>query len=308
MRTTSLLSGTAALALSALLFTACNSEDDTLPVTSSEYVTIQPSVSGEVITRAGSTYGQTGDKLYLYYNDAGNTTDGRYADFRFDGAIWDLGVKSMKWTVLHELAAGNEHSFYASAPVEAPTAANAVNTDQSAPSGYKTSDLLIAYKKIPKAAAADKYTALSLDMKHVLAKLTIEVNAKAIENAVIKSVIIRDAVTTYTTAYTASEETPAKTTVNGSDKADIKPLVNGSVYNAVLPAQAIQESNGITIVIEVGSQTFTYKPAEAINLSAGKNTTLKLRLAGTGVILGDVSVSGWGEGDVKEGNIEADQP
>lgn len=305
MRTTSLLSGTAALALSALLFTACNSEDDTLPVTSSEYVTIQPSVSGEVITKAGSAYGQTGDKLYLYYDEAGNATNDQNADFRFDGAIWDLGVKSMKWTTLHE-AAGSNLPFYASAPVEAPTAANAVNTDQSTASGYKTSDLLIAYKKIAKAESADKYTALSLDLKHVLAKLTIEVNAKAIENAVIKSVTIKNAVAAYTTSYTASEETPAKTTVSGNDKADIKPLVNGSVYNAVLPAQAIQETNGITIVIEVGSQTFTYKPAEAINLSAGKNTTLKLRLAGTGVILGNVSVSEWGEGDVKEGNIEAD--
>lgn len=307
MRTKSLVSGTAALAFSALLFTACNNENDPLPVTSSEYVTIQPSVSGEVTTKAGSAYGQTGDKLYLYYDEAGNTTDSHYADFRFEGAIWDLGTKSMKWSTLHEAATG-DLAFYASSPVAAPTTATAVNTDQSTASGYKTSDLLIAYKKIAKAESADKYTALSLDLKHVLAKLTIEVNAKAIDNAVINSVTIKDAVAAYTTNYTASEETPATTTVSGDNKADIKPLVNGSVYNAVLPAQVIQETNGITIVIEVGSQTFTYKPKEAINLSAGKNTTLKLRLAGTGVILGDVSVSEWGEGDTKEGNIEADQP
>ena len=65
MRTKQIVSGTAALALSALLFTACNNENDPTPAISSKYVTIVPTVTGEVITKASSSYGQTGDPLYL---------------------------------------------------------------------------------------------------------------------------------------------------------------------------------------------------------------------------------------------------
>ena len=51
---------------------------------------------------------------------------------------------------------------------------------------------------------------------------------------------------------------------------------------------------------------FKGKTATAINLLQGKNTTLKLRLNGEGVILGDVTVSDWGEGDTESDNITAD--
>ncbi|KKB50211.1 hypothetical protein HMPREF1212_03371 [Parabacteroides sp. HGS0025] len=305
MKTRSLVSGTAALALSALLFTSCSNEDDPVPAISSQYVTIAPSVSGEVITRAGSAYGEDGDKLYLYYNTAGSTTANQFADFRYDGTIWDLGTTKMKWSDLHSAASGNL-PFYATAPVIAPTTATKVETDQSSTAGYKKSDLLVAYKEIAKAGDATKYTALDIDMKHVLAKLTIEVNAKAIDGATINSVTIKGAVPDYTVAYSSSEVTPATTAADGSDKAEIKPLQNGTVYSAVLPEQAIKKTDGIIIVISVNDKTFTYQPTDAINLQQGKNTTLKLRLSGEGVALGDVTVSDWGKGDTTQGNIEED--
>lgn len=307
MKTRSLVSGTAALALSALLFTSCSNEDDPVPAISSQYVTIAPSVSGEVITRAGSAYGEDGDKLYLYYNTAGNNTDNQSADFRNDGTIWDLGTTKMKWSDLHTAATSNPTlPFYATAPIQAPTSAAKVEADQSSTAGYKKSDLLVAYKAVAKATDG-KYNALDIDMKHVLAKLTIEVNAKAIDGATINSVTIKGAVPDYTVAYSSSEVTPATTTtVNGSDKAEIKPLQNGTVYSAVLPEQAIKKTGGITIVISVKDKTFTYQPTDAINLQQGKNTTLKLRLSGEGVALGDVTVSDWGKGDTTQGNIEED--
>ncbi|WP_455639442.1 fimbrillin family protein [Parabacteroides sp.] len=305
MKTKSLVSGTAALALSALLFTSCSSEDDPTPAISSQYVTIAPSISDEVITKAGSAYGETGDKLYLYYNTAGNTTADQFADFRYDGTIWDLGITKMKWTTLHDAVSGNSIPFYATAPVQAPTTVTKVEADQSSTAGYKNSDLLVAYKAVAKATDG-KYNALDIDMKHVLAKLTIDVNAKAIEDAVINSVTIKDAVLGYKVTYSSSEDTPATTKVDGNTTAEIKPLVNGTVYSAVLPAQAIQKTAGITIIISVNDKTFTYQPTDAINLQQGKNTTLKLRLSGTGVALGDVTVSEWGEGDTTSGNIEED--
>lgn len=306
MRTKQILSGTAALALSALLFTACSNENDPTPAISSEYVTIAPTVTGEVITKAGSSYGQTGDRLYLYYKTAGSSTTGQYADFRYDGAIWDLGADKMKWADIHTAETDVTISFYATAPVAAPTGATKVETDQSTAGNYNNSDLLVAYTSIVKAGDATGYTALSLDLKHALAKLTIEVNAKAIDNPVIKSVTIKDAVADYTVAYNSSEAIPATTAVQGSNKVDIKPLANGSIFSAVLPVQTLQKTSGITIVIAVGDKTFTYQPTEAINLLQGKNTTLKLRLNGTGVVLGDVTVSDWGEGDIKSDNITAD--
>jgi len=199
MRTKQIVSGTAALALSALLFTACNNENDPTHAISSKYVTIVPTVTGEVITKASSSYGQTGNQLYLYYNTAGNTATGQYADFRYDGAIWDLGADKMKWATIHAAATGSI-PFYATAPVAAPTTAK-VETNQSTADKYKNSDLLVAYTSIAKAASDDKYTALSLDLKHALAKLTIEVNATAIDNPVIKSVTIKDAIADYTVTY-----------------------------------------------------------------------------------------------------------
>lgn len=306
MKTRSLVSGTAALALSALLFTSCSNEDDPVPAISSQYVTIAPSVSGEVITRAGSAYGETGDKLYLYYNTAGNDNSDQFADFRYDGTIWDLGTTKMKWSDLHSAAASNPTlPFYATAPIQAPTTAAKVEADQSSTAGYKNSDLLVAYKAVAKATDG-KYNALDIDMKHVLAKLTIDVNAKAIEDAVINSVTIKNAVLDYKVTYSSSEVTPATTTADGSDKVEIKPLQNGTVYSAVLPEQAIKKTDGIIIIISVNDKTFTYQPTDAINLQQGKNTTLKLRLSGEGVALGDVTVSEWGKGDTTQGNIEED--
>ena len=82
--------------------------------------------------------------------------------------------------------------------------------------------------------------------------------------------------------------------------------MNGTIYSVVLPEQAIQKTDGITIVISVKDKTFTYQPTDAINLQQGKNTTLKLRLSGEGVALGDVTVSDWGKGDTTQGNIEED--
>lgn len=309
MRTKQILSGTAALALSALLFSACNNESDPTPAISCEYVTVAPTVTGEVITKAGSSYGQTGDKLYLYYKTAGSSTSDQHADFRYDGAIWDLGTDKMKWETIHTAASGATGTpipFYATAPVPAPTAATQVETDQSTADNYINSDLLVAYTSIAKAENAAKYTALSIDLKHALAKLTIEVNAKALEDAVINSVTIKNAVADYTVRYDASEAIPATTTVSGDTKNEIKPLQSGSVFSAVLPVQAIQKTSGIIIVISVGDKTFTYQPDNAISLQQGKNTTLKLRLNGTGVVLGDVTVSDWGTGDTKDDNIAAD--
>ena len=316
MRTSKVLGNLSTLALSALLFTACSNDDTLSPVANSAYVTVAPSVSGEVITKAGSAYGQNGDKLYLYYETAGSSTANQYADFRYDGTIWDLGTHSMKWTDLVTAAgAGNPIKFYATAPIQAPTAATAIEADQSIAANYKNSDLLVAYKEVAQISeGSGSYSALAIDLKHVLAKLTIEVNAKAVENATIQSVVIKDAIAAYTVSYTGSENAPATTAVEGSDKKEIKPLVDpsGSTFTSILPAQAIQKADGINVVITVfdGSkaQTFTYQPDNAVTLLQGKNTTLKLRLAGTGVILGSVTVSDWDNGETAEDNIEADKP
>lgn len=309
MKTKSFLSGTAALALSALLFTSCNNDDTPEPAISSEYVTIAPSVTGEVITKADDVaYGEQNDKLYLYYNTAGNSTDNQSADFRFDGSIWDLGTKKMKWSTLHNAEVGTTLSFYATAPIPAPTAATSVEANQSTAANYIKSDLLVAYQPVTK-AATPKYDALPITLKHVLAKLTIEINAKALgDNATISKVTIQNAITAYTTDYSPASGIPATTTVEGSDKIDVTPLpANNSVYTAILPAQAIQETKGITINIATGDgKSFTYQPANAINLLQGKNTTLKLRLAGEGVILGTVELTEWEDGTTTEGNIDAD--
>lgn len=308
MKTKSFLSGTAALALSALLFTSCNNDDTPELAISSEYVTIAPSVTGEVMTKADVAYGQEHDKLYLYYNEAGNNTADQFADFRFDGSIWDLGTKKMKWSTLHDAATqADKLNFYATAPIPAPTTATSVEADQSSTTNYINSDLLVAYQSVTK-AATPKYDALPITLKHVLAKLTIEINAKALENSTISTVTIQDAITAYSINYNPASNDPAITTVNGNDKIDVTPLpVNNNVYTAILPAQAIQKTEGITINIVTGNgQSFTYQPAEAINLLQGKNTTLKLRLAGEGVILGTVNVTDWEDGTTTEGNIDAD--
>lgn len=217
----------------------------------------------------------------------------------------------MKWTTLHNTATQanvDKLNFYATAPIPAPTTATNVEANQSNAADYIKSDLLVAYHEIAK-QDDKKYTALPITLKHELAKLTIEINAKALgEGATISKVTIKDAITAYTTKYSPASGTPAATTADGSDKKDVTPLpVNNSVYTAILPAQAIQETNGITINIATGDgQSFTYQPTDAINLLQGKNTTLKLRLAGEGVILGTVELTEWGDGGTTEGNIDAD--
>lgn len=99
---------------------------------------------------------------------------------------------------------------------------------------------------------------------------------------------------------------PPRQTTDGSTTTEVTPLANGSIYTAILPAQLIQAETGITVEIAADGQTFTYKPSKPISLIQGKNTTLKLRLAGNGVILGDVTVSDWGDGETASGNVSAD--
>lgn len=139
-------------------------------------------------------------------------------------------------------------------------------------------------------------TAVNLDFKHVLSKLTVIVEpgtgftADELDQSVIK---LEDVKTTATFEYTDNNGF-AKMAPLGAAVADFTSgaLAKTAVqYTAIIPSQSL---SSIKFSLANGGATYTY--STAVNLAQGKETTLTLTLNKTGIDNGNINVADWTTG------------
>lgn len=320
----------AALYLSCTLavLTACTSNEDPLTPKEKTPVGINPTITGEVVTKTDANYepADGAKKIYMYYKDGDNTKEQEKGIYAY-GSGWATDTDGeLYWDDLN--AVDGAYAFWAVSPNDLSNGATgAVETDQSATNNLTNSDLLMAYT-----ANVTKQNAVALTFKHMLSKLTVKVKVGDVNGFSASAVSIKNAIKDYTVTYgSPSAETPAtvaKATSEDISATAITPKSEddgtyGSnkkmkVYSAILPMQTIgdgaDEAN-IEIKITVGSanpkteNTYTYKPSSGskITLAQGKHTILTLTISGTKVELGEVKVTNW-TSEEKTGDIEIDTP
>lgn len=303
---------------------SCSTEDDNLPKEKTP-VGITATLTGEVETKADANYTPAADtKIYMYYKNGANTTATEKAIYTYSNSTWNTANQltdagnCIFWDDLGKVS--ENYPFFAISPTDVGATSSAVLENQNTGTNLETSDLLMAYT--PNTNFKDK---VNLVFKHMLAKLTIKVDLKAVANAssVTVAAVINKAVKDYTVDYapiTISANTPA-TVTKGSSTASITPkTVTGTSttreFTAVLPAQDIQKSLAtITITVtQPGSgtatnYTYTYQPeaASKVALEQGKETTLTLTIKGTVVELGSITVTNWTP-KTATGDITIDNP
>lgn len=306
-------------------FTSCSGQEDILSPKGKIPVGITASIEGEVATKAtDSNYAPAnGDKaIYLYYKNGANTTATEKGIFNYASSWTADGTASSGHQIFWDdlIAEGGKYPFFAVSPKDLNKATeSAVQQDQSSNDNFANSDLLMAFNN-----TTTKQGKVSLNFKHMLAKLTVKVKIDAVTTFKSSAMSILNAKKTYTVNYTSpapTTEVPATVAVKTADTpGNLTPYTEATensnktqVYSIILPAQQVS-SSGVKIQtsITVGSSTtetnvYTYAPTSPLALTNGTHTILTLTINGTKVELDNVTVTNWTETSTS-GNITIDTP
>ena len=310
MKTTKLSSCILMVALYTAFFTACTSNEEINIPKEKTPVGITASLTGEVVTKADNLYQPTdGTKtIAVYYKDGANTTTTEKGLFTY----------SSSWTADASASAGHQifwddltavstaYPFFAVAPKDLDKATTgSVETDQNTAGNQTDSDLLMAFTSV---ASASKMTPVDFTFKHMLAKLTVNVDVSKVANAssVGVAVSIKNAIKDYTINYTNPAPTVAvpATIASGSTREAITPKTDtGSgttrTFSAILPVQEIVKAGTVVEVkitqggTDINTYTFQPESASKVTLVQAQNTTLTLTVNGTKLELGDIKVTDW---------------
>lgn len=307
-------------------FTACTSNEEPLTPREKTPVGINPTITGEVVTKAEDANYEPGDgakKIYMYYKGGDNTVEKEKGTYAY-ASTWatDTGGE-MYWDDL--TAVNGSYAFWAVSPKDLSNATSgAVETNQSATDNLTNSDLLMAYT-----AGVTQQGTVALTFKHMLSKLTVKIKVGDVNGFSSSEVSIKKAIKDYTVTYdnptaaapaTVEKTTGEATAITPKSEAD-DTYGDGKtmkIYSAILPMQTIgdgADDANIEIRITVGSgdattvNTYTYKPGDGnkITLAQGKQTILTLTITGTEVKLGEVKVTNW-TSEEQTGDITIDTP
>lgn len=317
-----------ALSLSCCLaaLTACVGEETEVFPPEKQPVGISATITGEVTTKAEPDYKPASDtKIYMYYKNGGNTTTGEKGVYTYNGASWNAANELLNaedrifWDDL--VAVSGKYPFFAVSPKDVSTLTG-VAVDQSNDTNFANADLLMAYSEV-----TIRQAQVPLIFKHMLAKLTVKVNTRAVSTTISNtSVSMENAIKDYTVTYTGtlSGDSPATITTGSERNATFTPHTESTensgktfVYSVILPAQDISSAAAkVKTTITIGSSgstedlVYTYAPdpdpLTVTKLANGTNTTLTLTVNGTVLELGDVKVTNWTEVPA-DGNISLDK-
>lgn len=304
---------------------SCSNEDDNL-LKEKTPVGITATLTGEVETKTDANYTPAANTtIFMYYKNGANTTATEKAIYTYSNSTWNTANQltdagnCIFWDDLGKVS--ENYPFFAISPTDVGATSSAVLENQNTGTNLETSDLLMAYT--PNTNFKDK---VNLVFKHMLAKLTIKVDLKAVANAssVTVAAVINKAVKDYTVNYISPAPTaiaPAKVTTSTTRVTITPKTVTGTgnttrEFTAVLPAQDIQTGLAtITITVtQPGSgaatnYTYTFQPEalKKVTLEQSKETTLTLTIKGTVVELGSITVTNWTQ-KTATGDITIDNP
>lgn len=158
------------------------------------------------------------------------------------------------------------------------------------------SDLLVAVNVKGLSYTKDAKDAVKLDFTHVMAKMVVNLTYKNQWGGTptVKNVVVADAVKEATINYLTKAVTPTATA-----QADFEvpaTVANTQYVSVLIPQNGIQK-----LAITIGDKTFIYDNGTPFNFESGKITTINLEVGRDQVILDEVKISDWENGNTFKG-------
>lgn len=158
------------------------------------------------------------------------------------------------------------------------------------------SDLLVAVNAKGLSYTKDAKDAVQLDFTHVMAKMVVNLTYKNQWGGTptVKNVVVSDAVKEATINYLTKAVTPTATA-----QADFEvpaTVANTQYVSVLIPQNGIQK-----LAITIGDKTFIYDNGTPFNFESGKITTINLEVGRDQVILDEVKISDWADGNTFHG-------
>ena len=158
------------------------------------------------------------------------------------------------------------------------------------------SDLLVAVNVKGLSYTKDAKDAVKLDFTHVMAKMVVNLTYKNQWGGIptVKNVVVSDAVKEATINYLTKAVTPTATA-----QADFEvpaTVANTQYVSVLIPQNGIQK-----LAITIGDKTFIYDNKTPFNFESGKITTINLEVGRDQVILDEVKISDWENGNTFKG-------
>ena len=158
------------------------------------------------------------------------------------------------------------------------------------------SDLLVAVNVKGLSYTKDAKDAVKLDFTHVMAKMVVNLTYKNQWGGTptVKNVVVSDAVKEATINYLTKAVTP--TTTAQADFEVPATVANTQYVSVLIPQNGIQK-----LAITIGDKTFIYDNGTPFNFESGKITTINLEVGRDQVILDEVKISDWENGNTFKG-------
>lgn len=158
------------------------------------------------------------------------------------------------------------------------------------------SDLLVAVNTKGLSYNKNAQDAVQLDFTHVMAKMVVNLTYKNQWGGTptVKNVVVADAANEATINYLTKAVTPTATA-----QADFEvpaTVANTQYVSVLIPQNGIQK-----LAITIGDKTFTYDNGTPFNFESGKITTINLEVGRDQVILDEVKISDWENGNTFKG-------
>lgn len=158
------------------------------------------------------------------------------------------------------------------------------------------SDLLVAVNAKGLSYNKNAQDAVQLDFTHVMAKMVVNLSYKNQWGGTptVKNVVVSDAVKEATINYLTKAVTPTATA-----QADFEvpaTVANTQYVSVLIPQNGIQK-----LAITIGDKTFIYDNGTPFNFESGKITTINLEVGRDQVILDEVKISDWADGNTFHG-------
>ena len=158
------------------------------------------------------------------------------------------------------------------------------------------SDLLVAVNTNGLSYTKDAKDPVKLEFTHVMAKMVVNLSYKNQWGGTptVKNVVVSDAINEATINYRTKAVTPTTTA-----KADFEvpaTTANTQYVSVLIPQNGIQK-----IAITIGDKTFIYDNKTPFTFESGKITTINLEVGRDQVILDEVKISDWENGNTFHG-------
>ena len=285
-----------ALMTMALTLGSCSDNDNGIGGEASKYITVSTSIGNMTRVATDENGGQKfveGDEISVYAWTGDATVAPETSERVVNNSINKLTNGS--WVSTPNMLWKNnrdKHYFIGVYPTAAISDLTAGEYTLDV-TKQEASDLLVAVNTDGISYNADERQTVPLTFTHVMAKLIVNLQYRSQFGGTptVKSLVIQNAASDASVNFLTKAVTVA-TDAARADQSLIATKANEQYESIVVPQSGITK-----IAITIGEKQYIYTHTSDIKLESGKYTVVNLIVGRDEIILGDVSIDEWGEGD-----------